>query len=99
MRVPTRQCGISSLPEGASPQEPGLLGGVQNFARGSPVAGPAVTFGVSVLETSASRSLKMAHTENLGAGVDSAGPPRGAVQLFPVGYPGVAPETYKFRGG
>lgn len=48
---------------------------------------------------SSGSSLRTAHTGNLGAWVASAGPPRGAVQPFPVSYPGVPPEACKFRVG
>lgn len=95
-RVPKRQCGVSSLPEGASPARTEPCCGVQNLAGGSLRSRSALSGWRRGQE---SRSLKMAHTGNLEAGVASAGSPGGAVQPFPVEYPGVAPEASKFGAG
>lgn len=97
MRVPTRQCGVSSPQKGHHLKD--RHGGVQNLAGDPRLQALLSRLGVSVLETRrASRSLKMAHSGNLRSGVDSAGPPRGAVQPFPVGYPGVT-RNLQVQGG
>lgn len=64
---------------------------------GSRAPGPPVIF--SRRGRSSWSSLNTAHTGNLGAWVASVGPPRGAVQPFPVTFPGGPVEACKFRVG
>lgn len=95
VRVPTRQSGVPSLPEGVTCQsraftwEAEPCQGILGCSPCGHVSGQGV--GDEVAQAGPSKWLT-------GGGVASAGSPGGAVQPFPVEYPEFPPETSKVQG-